>query len=155
MTTLPNVAQAFVLDANGNPITYNGHLVASKTIAYTGATGLGAQGATTLFTVTGDVIASVFAVCSEDLAGATATIEVGVSADTASFIAQTTATNIDNGEVWVDTIPGKNQPVPADQVIAGGADIIETIATADITNGTLTYYCLWVPLNASSSVVAA
>lgn len=151
----PNVAEAFVLDANGNPISYQGMLFTKKTIAYTGAASLGAQGATTLFTVTGDVIATVFAVCSESLAGANATIEVGVSGDTACFIAQSTGTDIDNGEVWVDTAPGKTQPIPAAQVIAGGADIIETIATADITDGTLTYYCAWAPLTVGASVVAA
>jgi hypothetical protein len=153
--TSPSATEAFILDANGNPVSYNGHLVASKTIAYTGAANLGAQGATTLFTVTGDVAASIFAVCTEDLAGATATIEVGISGNTAALIAQTTATNIDNGEVWATTSPANPLAVPADKVIAAGADIIQTVGTADITDGTLTYYCLWVPLTVGASVVAA
>src|ERR1043165_8130978 len=102
---MPNVAEAFILDANGNPVSYNGHIVTKKTVAFTGAAGLGAQGATVRFTVTGDVIATVFAVCSEDLAGASATIEVGISGNTAALLPQTTATQIDTGEVWVDTGP--------------------------------------------------
>src|SRR5690349_10279719 len=111
------VADAFALDANGNPISYNGHLVASKTIAYTGAAHLGAQDATTLFTVTGDVAVSIFAVCTEDLAGASATVEVGISGNTASLIAQTTATTIDTGEVWATTSPANPLAVPADKVV--------------------------------------
>lgn len=152
---MPNVAEAFILDANGNPVSYNGHLVTKKTIAYTGAANLGAQGATTLFTVTGDVIATIFAVCSENLAGATATIEAGISGNTAALLAQSTATDIDAGEVWIDTGPATIEAVPADKILTNGTDIIQTIATADITDGTLTYYCLWVPLTSGSTVVAA
>lgn len=153
--TSPSVAEAFVLDANGFPVSYNGHLITKKTIAYTGAAGLGAQGATTLFTVTGNVIATVFAVCSEDLAGATATIEVGISGNTAALLPQSTATDIDAGEVWVDTGPATIEGVPSDKILTNGTDIIETVATADITNGTITYYCAWVPLDTGASVVAA
>lgn len=150
-----NTAEAFILDANGFPVSYNGRIVSRKTLAYTGAAGLGAQGATTLFTVTGDVIVTLFAVCSESLAGASATIEAGISGNTAALLAQTTATDIDAGEIWVDTGPATVEPIPGDKILTNGADIIETIGTADITDGTITYYCAWVPLSAGASVVAA
>lgn len=155
MSVVPNVAEAFILDANGFPVSFNGHLVTKKTIAYDGSTGKGDQGATTLFTVTGDVLVSVFAVCSESLAGASATIEVGISGNTAALVAQTTATNINAGEVWVDTSPATVESVPADKILTNGTDIIETVGTADITDGTLTYYCMWVPLTTGATVVAA
>ena len=151
----PNVAEAFILDANGNPVSYNGRLVTKKTIAYDGSAGLGAQGATTLFTVTGDVIATVFATCSEALAGASATIEVGITGNTAALLPQSTATDIDAGEVWTDTGPATIEGVPTDKILTNGTDIIETIGTADITDGTITYYCAWAPLAVGASVVAA
>jgi hypothetical protein len=152
MTT---VSEIFMRDANGVPITWAG-LIAKKTIAYTGAASAGAIGATTLFTVTGNVLARVIGVCSEDLAGASAIIEVGVAGNTGGLIAQTTATDIDNGEAWVDATPGLQEQLSATpRIIAAGADIIETIATANITDGTITYYCLWTPLDVGASVVPA
>jgi hypothetical protein len=143
---------AFNRDANNVPIANKGFIV-TKTIAYNGT--VGAQGAATLFTVTGDVIVSIFAKCTEDLAGVNATIEVGISGNTASLIAQTTATTIDSGEIWLDTSAATVESVPAEKLLVGGTDIIETIATADITDGTLTYYCLWYPLSSDAEVTAA
>jgi hypothetical protein len=147
-------ANVYIRDDNSVPITGKG-LVASKTLAYTGAASLGVVGTTTLFAVTGDVIANIFAVCSEDLAGATATIEVGIAGNTAALIAQTTATTIDTGEIWATTSPATILALPAEKIIMNGTDIIETVATANITDGTLTYYCLWYPLTSGASVVAA
>jgi len=148
------IAGAFSRDANGVPITNKG-LVVTKVRAYTGAAGLGAQGASTLFTVTGDVSIGIFANCSEDLAGANATIEVGISGNTAALIAQTTATTIDNGEIWLDTSPATVENYPTEKLLIAGTDIIETIATNDITDGTLTFYCVWFPFSADANVVAA
>jgi len=151
---MPTASSSFNRDGNRIPITSKG-LIASKTIAYAGTAGKGAQGATTLFTVTGDVTAAVFAKCTEDLAGASATIEVGISGNTAALIAQSTATNIDTGEIWLDTSPATVESTPTEKLLIGGTDIIETVATADITDGTLTYYCLWSPLSSDGDVIAA
>ena len=129
-----------------------------KTVAFTGAAGLGATGATTRFTVTGDVVVGIFATCTEDLVGDTATLEVGISGNTAALIAQTTATNIDSGESWFDSSPATVEAMPDlvnhGSVIVNGADIIETVGTANITDGTLNYYCFWRPLSSDGSVVA-
>lgn len=118
----------------------------------------GASNPTTLYTVTGDVVVRVFGVCTTDLAGATATLEVGVAGNTASLIAQTTATDIDAGELWHDASPDSG--VEAVSVapaffIANGADIIETVGTANITSGALYYICLWRPVSPNGNVVAA
>lgn len=151
---MTQVSASFSRDANGIPIGTDG-IIVSKTRAYTGAAGLGAQGASTLFTVTGDVIVNVFAVCTENLAGATATIEIGISGNTAALIAQTTATEIDLGEVWVDNAPATVEALPGAKILTNGTDIIETIATADITDGTVIFYCAWRPLSQDSNLVAA
>lgn len=151
---MTQILGSFQRDANGVPITYKG-LTVSKLRAYDGTAGNGAQGATTLFTVTGNVMAAIFASCSEDLAGATATIEVGIAGNTAALIAQSTATNIDNGHIWLDTSPATVENYPTEKLIKASANIIETIATADITDGTLRFYCLWVPISTDGNVVAA
>jgi len=128
----------------------------TKTITYVAGT-TGAVGAHTLFTVTGNVFAKIFGVCTVDVTGA-GTNEVGVANNTAALIAQTTGTAIDAGEVWFDATPivgvtaVTNIP---EKLIVNGADIIETIAGATLTGGVVTYYCYWSPLDNTSSVVAA
>jgi len=147
------IDQAFQRDANSVPITGVG-LVASKAITYVAGT-TGATGATTLFTVTGVVAVRVFAVASgTDLTGS-GTLEVGISGNTASLLAQVAATALDVGEIWTDNAPSTVEALPALQILAAGTDIIQTIATDTVTAGTLTYYCAWFPLTPSATVEAA
>jgi hypothetical protein len=150
---MSTASSSFNRDANRIPITANG-LIATKTIAYNGTTSRGAQGATTLFTVTGDVAVNFFAKCTESLVSATGTIEVGISGNTGGIIEQTGVGSIDNGHIWINDGPNALEFLRGQQVVVGGTDIIETIATEDITDGTLTYYCLWFPLSSDGDVIA-
>jgi len=130
---------------------------AVKSRTYTGTSGLGAQGATTLFTVTGVVAVRVFGACSVDLVGA-GTLEVGIAGNTAGILAQIAdATTLDAGESYVDGTPATLEAIDFSSgiIIAAGQDIIETIGTADITAGALEYYCMWRPYSSNGSVVAA
>jgi len=146
------ISAAFQRDANHVPIVTLG-LTTSKAITYAALT-TGAVGAATLFTVTGVVSMRIFAVCSSDLtSGGAATIEVGISGNTAALIAQSTATAIDNGEIWLDTSPATVEALPALQIVKN--DVIQTIGTTTITGGVLTYYCLWTPISEDGNVVAA
>jgi hypothetical protein len=136
--------------------------VARKTVTFAGGTTNahgdydGTGNPYTLFTVTGDVLVYVFAKCTTDIAGASATVEVGVTGNTASIIAQTTGTDIDNGDVWRDANPAVGaEAINGAIAIIGGLDIIETTATANATGGVLTYYCMWYPLSTDGNVVAA
>lgn len=152
MTNQITTRGAFPRDDNDVPITGIG-LIATKAITYVGAT-TGAVGATTLFTITGNVAIRVFAVCSgTDLTGS-GTLEVGISGNTAAIIAQTAATAIDVGEIWYGTNPPTVGVMP-NQLILAGTDIIQTIATDTVTAGTLTYYCLWYPISTNGNVTAA
>lgn len=146
--------QAFLRDANRVPITGLG-LIVTKSITYAAGT-TGATGASDLFTVTGDVSVRLFAKCTADLtSGGAATIEAGITGNTAGLIALTTATGIDAGEIWLDTAAATIEALPAEQILVGGTDIIQTIADATITGGVLTYYCLWTPLSEDGDVIAA
>lgn len=157
---MAQIISSFSRDANGVPITTNG-IVVSKSMTFAGGTTNdpgdydGTGNPATLFTVTGDVLVRIFAVCSVNLAGAGATIEVGITGNTAGLIAQTTATDIDAGHVWIDTAPATIEALPAQQILTNGTDIIQTVATANITAGALTYYCLWTNLSSDGNVVAA
>ena len=157
---MATTTSTFSRDSNRVPIWTNG-IVAIKSMTLDGGTvnDPGDQNGTgnpaTLYTVTGDVAVRVFATCSTLLAGDTATLEVGITGNTAVLLAQTTATDIDAAEVWIDTSPGTVQALPGQQVLTSGTDIIQTVGTADITSGVLAYYCLWTPLSSDGDVVAA
>lgn len=140
-------------DANYVPIQDNAAMQVSKSVTYT-ALGDGAVGNIDLFTVTGDVLVTVFAVCATDLTGG-GTLEVGIAGNTAALIAQTTGTAIDAGEVWYDNTPVTVGTLPAVRVLTNGTDIIQTIASDTITAGVVTYYCLWRPLSANATITAA
>jgi hypothetical protein len=113
-----------------------------------------------LFNVTGDVVVRMFGVCTVTLVGA-GTIEVGVTGNTAGLLPQVAdATTIAANDVWIDATVGEVgiaalASVPAASVIVNGLDIYEKVATADITAGNIYYVCMWRPLTAGSSVVAA
>jgi len=120
----------------------------------------GAQGAYTIFTVTGDVYVQVFGLCQVLMdSGGAATIELGITGNTAALIAQTTATDLDAYETWQDAVPEANPgAVPLDArgfVIANGADIILTVGAADLTAGDVDFICRWWPISTNGNVIAA
>lgn len=147
------IDSSFIRDANFEPITTHG-LTTTKTIAFTGAAGLGATGTITLFTITGDVAINVFAICTEDLATVNGTVEVGTATSTASLCSQQTATAIDLNEVWHDSVLAVGGQV-AGHFHVVRENVILTIATAAVTDGTLKFYATWTPLSADGNVVAA
>lgn len=147
-----------MLMINGQPVTKLEYTTASR--RYSFAVDGGAQGALTMFAVTGTVLAQVFGVCQTDMNSlGAATIEVGISGNTAALIAQTTATDLDQYETWQDATPEANPGAVnltgRTFVLTNGADVILTIATADLTAGVIDLYCLWTPLSAGAKVTAA
>lgn len=135
--------------------------VTKKTITFYGDTADsvgdhdGASDPFTIFTVTGSVKARVLAVCTTDLTGDTATVEVGTENDTAEIIEQTTATDIDAGDLWHDATPDSDieeSSVMSEYVIANGADIVGTCGTANVTGGVIDFYCFWYPLSEDGNV---
>ena len=109
-----------------------------------------------LFTITGMVQVKLFAIITTDLVGATATIKIGLAGDTAALIAQTTATDMDENEIWHDGTPDKAlelSTVITEKIIT--KDIIQTVATANITAGVIKYYCMWKPISLNGKVIAA
>ncbi len=132
-------------------------VVADASVLTTGASPV------TLFTVTGDVLVKVFATVQTALASTlnNGTIALGVPGATSILIAATTVngTNFVATHDWFDTGTAIGELVSGGaltgNVIAGGLDIIATIATNSITSGAITFYCFWQPLSPGASVVAA
>lgn len=132
-------------DGNFRTIDTNEAFKLESTWTFVAAT-TGAVGAHTLFTATGNCLVTVFAVCDTSLTGS-GTVEVGVAGNTAALIAQTTGTDIDDGDIWVSATPGVGvQALPGTFILNDGADIILTIGTDTITAGVIDFYCLYRPL---------
>lgn len=153
-------------DANRVPYTSLDSLdvVVATPTAFAGGTtnARGDDGGTsdplTIFTVTGDVMIGVFGVCTTDLASAGGgNLSLGITGNATLFNAVTTATAIDQNEVWIDTTPAIGEAVDSLSfyIVGNGVDVVETVGTADITAGQIYYVALWRPLSPDSSVVAA
>lgn len=112
-----------------------------------------------LFEVRGTVIALAFGVCSTGLNSAgSPTIQLGTENATDHFIAATSATGIDDGEVWDSTSPGAEKAwstLDAKWAIINGADIGYEVKVAAVTSGNITFYCYWFPLSEGADVVTA
>lgn len=130
-----------------------------KTVTFTGAADLGAQGAVPLFTITGSVvIEKIVGNCTADLVSAGGgSLALGVTGATTLFIGATTATAIDVGEIWASTTPtaGGIALPAALKDIAINADIIGTVATGDITAGAIDILVVYRQLSSDGALVAA
>lgn len=132
----------------------------SKSVTFTGASGLGAVGTVTYFNVTGEVlIERIVPYCSVDLteAGATATCILGVTGSTSLFIGSTNATTIDAGEFWVSTTPTANGiALPATmQNIVITDNVILTVGAQNVNGGALRIDVIWRPLSSDGLLAAA
>ena len=114
-----------------------------------------------LFTVTGDVIVRIIAVCTTNLTFASdATIEVGITGATAAIIAQSdmSLSALAAKEIWLGSAPDQEYEVIGDArkefIITDGNDILMTVGTANVTAGVIAFYCDWRPLSTDGLVVA-
>lgn len=126
-------------------------LRAETSITLTDAT----LGTNTLFTVTGTVLVRLLAVCETTLTGAGATIEVGITGNTAKLIAQSTGTDLVANEIWHDASPDSGielSSVLVENILANGQDIILTIGTAGLDTGKIKFMCFWYPLSSDGNV---
>lgn len=143
------------IDANYRTINSNTAIVTKSVWTFATAT-TGAVGAHTVFTVTGNCLVQCFGICDTDLTGAGATIELGTANNTAALVAQTTATDLDNGDNWIDATPEVElSALPGSFIVNDGADIVLTVGTAAVETGAVDIYCIWRPLDNDSNIVAA
>ena len=132
-----------------------------RDIRKTGVTPQDGGTATTLFTVAGDVIVRVFAICKTALTSAGAiTVAVGVSGNTAALIAKIeNAKDLIADEVWIDATPTTTLEAVATGVkdgfiISNGQDIILT-PSGTFTAGSIDVYCSWKPSSVDGNVEVA
>jgi hypothetical protein len=113
-----------------------------------------------LFTVTGDVICRVVAICktATESAGA-CTASVGIAGATQAFIATTDVTTIEALDVWAAAAPATTYALMTvnslvGTIVATGQKITLT-RSAQIDSGRIVFYCIWTALSADGNVVAA
>ncbi len=147
-----------------DPARYRGPVI--KTVTFAGATpnAIGDHDGTgdpvTLYTVTGDVIVKIIAVCTTSLSfDANATIEVGIAGGL-EIIATTdlTVAGLAAREIWHDATPDSEielLSVEKDFIITDGNDITLDCDIANVKTGVIAFYCYWTPLSLTGDVVAA
>jgi len=134
-------------------------LIQEKQVTFATAS-TGAIGQHDLFTVTGDVLISVFAVVNTTLtSGGAATISIGTANNVAAIIDVTAAPNLADGDVWVDSTDTRVEvgPLPSTSLVLinDGADITYDVLADTIDTGQIDFYCLWRPLSEDGNVIAA
>lgn len=139
--------------------------IATKAIAAAGTSFTTGASPVTLFNVTGDVLARVYATVQTGLTSTSnnGTLAIGVTGNTGAFLAATTmdGTNFPTGAAWAgDTSPTVKAEALSSAalnycLVAGGADVIATVATNSATAGAITFYCEYIPLSSDGAVVAA
>ena len=131
-----------------------------KSITYAAGT-TGAIASSTLFTVTGVVRVRIVARCTATLtSGGVPTIEVGTTINTAGLLPQVAnATGIAVDELWhmqdgtVDASVEAESTAFITKLVS--TNILQKIATATVTGGSLEFYVFWQPLSPDGTVVAA
>jgi hypothetical protein len=111
-----------------------------------------------LFTVTGDVIVRLVAVCGTNVASAGGA-NIGVDAGAVVLIAETDCTQLAAGEIWHDNSPDASAETTAvmkEFILANGTDIVLDIQSEkQVDSGVINFYCIWTALSANGAVAAA
>lgn len=132
---------------------------ATASVAFDGTAGKGASaggGNVPIFTVTGEVlVVALVPFCTENLVSAGGgTLALGVTSAPTLFIAATTGTDILINKFWIDTSPDANGvalPAALKDIILTD-NIVGTVGTADISDGTIRVDCYWLPLSSDGNV---
>ena len=112
-----------------------------------------------VLTVTGLVRVRIVPVVSTNIgSGGAAKVSLGTDGTAAAFIAATTATELDDGEIWQSSTAAENVPyidyeAMVDQIV-NGEDVGYTITTTATTAGNLIFHIWWEPLASGASASA-
>ena len=148
------IVQGQQIDANRRTVTSNEAFLLTSEWTFANP-GTGAAGNHTLFTVTGDVLVTVFGSCTTNMAGSGADFEVGVTGNTAGLIAQIAdVEDLDAGDIYQDATPEVGTvALPSSRIVVGGLDVLLKITNANVTGGVVDFYILWRPLSSNGNVV--
>lgn len=111
-----------------------------------------------LFTITGDVIVRLVAVCGTSVESAGGA-NIGVDCGSVAIIADTDCTTLEAGDIWHDNSPDASAEATStmrEYIIANGTDIALDIENAkQVDSGVINFYCIWTALSTNGAVAAA
>lgn len=153
----PGTNRSIIDEIKGAALNYGGVNYVAVPITFAAGT-TGAVATHEILTVTGAVRLRMFVECTTSVEGG-GSIQLGVAGATNAFIASTTGTDLDAGDVWYDATPtetyGNFSSLVLDKVIAGGIDVGYEVTVDTLTGGAITFHCWWEALNSTGAVVAA
>lgn len=130
-------------------------LLAYKKVTLDGTSGNGAIGTFPLFTVKGQCLVAL--ICTSEVvpAGTSGTLKAGNATTSTRYLPSLTATTLVAGATedlsGLVTAGTALKTLPS-QMAQDGEAIIATVATTNLTAGTLDYYCFYLPLTNGASV---
>lgn len=119
-----------------------------------------ATGSYTMFTVTGDVLFRVFAICTTTIVtvDTDGTCSLGIAADVDFILPVTVGDLLAAREIWHDAAPDseiENLSVSRSVIITDGNDVILDLLVDNFTSGALRFYYTWLPLSNDAQVTPA
>lgn len=132
-----------------------GGLIAHKKVVFDGSAGNGATGTFPIFTVKGQCLIAMIVTSEVVPTGASATLKAGNATTATRYLPSLTATTLVAGATEDFTglvTAGTALKLTPSQMAQDGESIIGTIATANLTAGTLDYYCFYIPLTDGAGV---
>lgn len=144
--------------------TFNTATLSVPNVTTGGASWTTAHSPVTLFTVTGSVWLRVYGVVGATAltsTGGLGTLSIGISGTVGLYLPLSTVSGAAGqfaiGSVWVGATPTLLSAVPLlanlTWAINNGANVILTVATADMTAGAMTIYADWMPISSGATVV--
>lgn len=117
-------------------------------------------GSKPLFTVTGDVIVRLIAICTTTVVtvGTAGTCSVGIAGNVAYMIPVTSGDALVAREIWHDTSPDSEIELLSSMgefTLSDGNDIALDLLSATFTSGAIRFICIWTALGNDSRVVRA
>lgn len=107
-----------------------------------------------IFTVTGVVEIRIVGVCTTNVTNHGDSISVGDATTPQLFIANTVASSIDAGEIWVDSSPSAQTETIPTSILYANQTVILT-GSANVTAGVVDFYAFWMPVSSNAVVSAA
>jgi len=115
-----------------------------------------------VFNITGDVRMKVLAICTAGPAGGggQGQLTLGFNGALTNLIGETTANNIDTGEVWMSAstglaLPARPTSVIFDRIVSGYTALKLGVTSESTSTGKIMFYCWWEPLSDGAAVTEA
>lgn len=154
--TEPGTNRSIVDEIRGSALNVNNTSYLTVDITFDALT-TGSVGTHEILDVSGTVRLRILPICLTDVAGA-GSIQLGTSSSTSVFVASTTGTDIDTGDLWHSATPPLTSANFSSAVIdkvVYSADVGYEVTANTLTGGRIFFRVWWEPLSPDGNVVVA